>query len=89
MTSSIFKWIRRVNKENNNCWKCIKEVIQVIWVIHLNILCVHVNMPLKYIIKLNIDILFKSKECKFKKLKVVAKGFCKGLFFNPSIEYIK
>ncbi len=44
---------------------------------------------LKYIIKLNIDILFKSKECKFKKLKVVAKGFCKGLFFNPSIEYIK
>ena len=43
---------------------------------------------LKNILKVNINILFKSKEGKMKKLRVVAKGFFKGITFNTSIEYI-
>lgn len=43
---------------------------------------------IKEIIKLDINILFKSKEGKFKKLKIVTNGFIKGMGFNPSIEYI-
>ncbi len=43
---------------------------------------------IKDIIKLDINILFKSKVGKFKKLKVVMNGFFNGIGFNPKIEYI-
>lgn len=42
----------------------------------------------KYVAKLTLNIIFKAKEGRGKKLKVVVKGFFKGIMFNPSIQYI-
>ncbi len=39
-------------------------------------------------IKLSLNILIYGKGGKMKKIVVISKGFIKGIFFNPSIEYI-